>query len=99
LEKKDLDFLPRSAYDKSKSYKNYENAENDHSRHYKGSPSKYRTIEEYKKHHFPSSTQAMLSKKLDGPLNLSKYGKDGWNPSKLESIQNRIQSVLKQCNR
>lgn len=35
----------------------------------------------------------MMSRKLEGSA------RDGWNPSKLDSIQNRIQSILRQVNR
>ena len=36
-----------------------------------------------------------LSRKLDGVSS----AREGWNSNKLENIQNRIQSVLKQINK
>jgi len=38
----------------------------------------------------------MIQKKLEGHPSM---GKDGWSTSKLENIQNRIQSVLRQVNK
>ena len=99
-----MDIIPRAAYDKSLNYKPspnyYENAENEAPvRHYQ-QPKKdiYNIVREdvKKRSHLPNAAEEMINKKLDGNLAM---GRDGWNCNKLENIQNRIQSVLKQVNK
>lgn len=110
LDRSKLNCLPRATYDKSTSYRNtyeprFENSENETPlRSYiTASPAgkqkrDYELIvrEESKRYQLPSSAQEMIYRKLDSPAN---FGKDGWSTSKLESIQNRIHSVLKESNK
>ena len=108
-----MDIIPRAAYDKSLNYrpasinnyerpshKNYENAENEvPMKNYMTPKKDYSNFirDDIKKRNpIPDSTHDIIQKKLDGNLST---GKDGWSTHKLENIQNRIQSVLKQVNK
>jgi hypothetical protein len=88
--------MPRTAYDKSMSYrKNVENAENELPiRNYMVA---YKARDDTKKKYAAhDTTQELVHRKLESNNLMTR---DGWDTSKLDNIQNRIHSVLKQVNK
>ena len=98
-----MNALPRNAIEKSMTYK-YRNENEENLPTWKKYSTNVPATREYgslikdelKRAYQPNTNQDIILKKLEGPSNQEK---NGWNASKLDSIQNRIQSVLKQINK